>query len=185
MAEIPSRINRTGPSSQSVRNIRISDIRNYNILDHEIVVSDDWVSTEVPERASATWSPALNVKGYDSIILFIDHTVGGTSAPGEQLTLSIDIQSGFNARNLTTAEWYDRYTSFNMINGDSTAITASNTITLDTSALALGSTTALFLELRTVGHYMRFRPYVTITAPGTATQHANSRVYVRAVRDLC
>ena len=154
-----------------------------NILDHDVLVSDDWEDADAPLQAGAIWSRAINVKGYDSIILFIDHTVGGTTAPGEQLSLAIDIQSGFDARCVDDAEWYDRYTSFNLTNGDTTALVASNTITLDTSAAALGATFSMFTEIRTVGHYMRFRPYVTTATPA-ATERAGSRIYIRAVRDL-
>ena len=180
MSDIPTRPKST---TQSVRNIRISDIRNVNILDREVIVSDDWTDTDAPLQAGGIWSRAINVKGYDSIILFVDHTVGGTTALGEELTLSIDIQSGFDPRCVDDAEWYDRYTSFNLINGDTTLIVPSNTITLDTSTEAIGAEIRIFLELRSIGHYMRFRPYVT-TATAAVTERAGSRIYIRAVRDL-
>lgn len=174
MSDIPSRV-RIG--SQTPRVLRVEDVRSLNVLDEEIVVSDDYAAVDIPTSASADWSRGINVRGYDRIMIFVDLTVGGT-ATGDMTEFALDVQAGFKQRSTDDADWFDRFSSFGIFTGDSTVLTDTSSLTLDTSAIVPGTAVRFFFDLEVVGHYMRFQP----SAAGSPL--GGSRVVVKAIRTL-
>ena len=174
MSDIPSRV-RIG--SQTPRVLRVRDVRALNVLDEDIVVSDDYVASDIPLAAASEWSGGVNVKGYDRIMVFVDLTVGGVST-GDMTSFDIDVQAGFKQRSTDDADWFDRYVSFGIFTGSDTVLEPTGTLTLDTSAQAPGTTVRLFLDIEVQGHYMRFRP------SAVGSDLTGSRVEVKAIRDL-
>lgn len=174
MSDIPTR---PAATAQSIRGLRVSDIRRSNILDPEVVISDTYAAADIPLVGAAVWTQGLNVRGYDRIHFLTDLTVGGVN-PGHMTALVLDVQAGFNQRSTADTDWYDRYSSFDLRFGGANALTAGTPITLDTSTMAGGTVVRLAFDLETVGHYMRFR----VSAVGSNL--TNSRVTIKAIRDL-
>ena len=174
MSDIPARV-RLG--SQTPRVLRVEDIRSLNVLDEEVVVSEDYAAADIPLAAAAAWSSGVNVKGYDRVMLFVHLTVGGAST-GDMARFQIDVQAGFVQRSPLDAHWYDRYAPFEIFTGDSTALNGSESLTLDTSTMAPGTEVRFFFDIETGGHYMRFRP------SAVGADLTSSRVEIKAIRDL-
>ncbi len=173
-SDIPVRV---APTNQSIRNLRVSEIRAINVLDREIMVSSVYADQDLVAAGSAAWSEGINVQGYDRIMLFVELIVGGGST-GDMTAFELGIQSGFSQRATGATQWFDRATSFGMEHGGVTALSLATPVTLDTSAIAPASTVQFVFEIRCVGHYMRFRP----SAAGTPL--TNSRATIRGIRDL-
>jgi hypothetical protein len=173
-SDIPTR---AAPTPQSIRNIRIADIRGLNVLDREVMVSDVYGDTDLVTAASAEWSPGINVQGYDRIMLLVEVVVGGAST-GDMTAFELGIQAGFTQRATADTQWFDRATSFAVTRGDSTTIAVSTPVTFDTSGIAPGTAVRFAFDVACIGHYMRFRP----SATGAAL--ANSRATIRGIRDL-
>jgi|10_taG_2_1085330.scaffolds.fasta_scaffold227221_1 hypothetical protein len=175
MSDIPARID---VQSQSTRALRCSTIRETNILDHAVVLHDAYQNVTVPASpGGSTWSEGLNVKGYDRVQLYVDLTVGGGTT-GDMTAFNLDVQAGLEQKDVAT-EWYDRYSSFGVLFGGTLALTPSTPITLDTSALAPGTVVRFYIDVESIGHYIRVRPSIAGASLGT-----NSRCYIRTVRDL-
>ena len=173
MADVPANID---IRSQSPRNLRISQIRDLNILDGVVVLSDDYSAADMVAQATASWSEGLNVKGYNAVQFLVDHTVGG-ALPGDQTSFAIEIQCSIQQNSGSAdALWYSRYTSFNTRWGDATALADTSSMTLNTSADAVGTVYRTVIEIEALGHFMRFRPYVV------GTNFAGSRCVIRSIR---
>ena len=172
MSAVPSKID---VGSQSKRVMRVSDIRNINLLDHEFVISEDYsVESGVVIPGTPTiWTGGINVKGYDRIMVFVDLTYEASTL---MTKFKLQVQSGFSQRSTVDADWYDRYTSFDILYGGATALTASNVIEFTPTSTA-ANTDRFFFDIDCVGHYMRFAPF----GAGTMT---NCHVYIRGIRDL-
>lgn len=172
MSAVPSKID---VGSQSRRVLRVSDIRNVNLLDHEFVISEDFTvasGATLPTSAS-TWSGGINVKGYDRIMVFVDLTYDNATA---MTKFNLQVQSGFSQRSVADEDWYDRHTSFAILYGGSTTLTASNIIEFAPTSTS-ANTDRFFFDIDCVGHYMRFAPFGTGTTTGC-------HVYIRGIRDL-
>ena len=173
-SDIPSRV---APTAQSIRNIRIADIRGLNVLDREVMVSEVYADADLVPAASAEWSAGINVQGYDRIMLLVEVVVGGAST-GDMTAFELGIQAGLNQRATADTQWFDRATSFELERGDSTTITVATPVTFDTSGFAPGTAVRFAFDVSCIGHYMRFRP------SATGSSLANSRATVRGIRDL-
>ena len=173
-SDIPTRV-RIG--SQTPRVMRIADVRSMNVLDDEVVISDTYADIDIPLSAASEWCKGINVRGYDRIMLFVDLTIGGGTV-GDMSQFAIEVQSGFIQRSSNDADWYNRFASFALREGDTTILTASNSLVLDTAALAPASVVRFFFDLEVTGHFMRFKPSAV---GGTLT---GSRVEIKAIRDL-
>ena len=173
MSDIPARID---VQSQSTRAMRCSTIRETNILDHAVVLHDAYQNAGIPTVGTAVWSEGLNVKGYDRVQLYVDLTVGGTN-PADMTAFNLDVQAGLEQKDVAT-EWYDRYSSFGVLFGGTLALTPSTPITLDTTAIVVGTTVRFYIDVDSIGHYVRVRP------SAVGTNLTNSRCYIRTVRDL-
>jgi len=189
MPEIPPQIE---VQAQSVRNLRISQIKDTNILDIEVLLLGDsgpptggpGTPGTIPTQAAAVWTPGVNVKGYDRIQLFLDLIPGGAGPARPANIIHIDVQSGFSQSSLDDNDWYDRFTSFALLYGDSTAITASNDISLTVTNAQGPIRTQFNFNIEAIGHYMRFRVYHELPLPH-GSSNDDSRIFsVKAIRDF-
>ena len=171
MSETPSSIDVV---AQSSRNLRISQIRGMNVLDGLVAVSTDYESADMVAVGSAEFSRALNVKGFDSVLLLVSHT---EQTDGNSTSFDIQIQASFQQDVSADTYWYDRRVSFDLQFGNATAIPDTDVVTLDTSGLSGGDTHRFAIEIACLGHYMRFRPGIT-----TGGSRAGSRCTIHAIR---
>ena len=188
MPEIPARI---AVQAQSVRNLRISQLKDMNILDIEVLLLGDsgpppggaGTAGTIPAIGAAEWTPGVNVKGYDRVQLFFDMIPGGDGANPANI-IHVDVQSGFSQSSLDDNDWYDRFTSFALLYGDTTSIVASNDISF-TPTVAQGSQRIqINFNIEAIGHYMRFRVYHETPLPDPSSVN-DSRIFsVKAIRDF-
>ena len=111
-------------------------------------------ATATPPTVSAgtaEWSKSLNVRGYDRLTLFIDHTVGTT-----ETNLYIDIESSMSKN----GPWFRRASSFDLLMGDATTVALSDRLNIDTSAMSGADRFYYAVEVETTGCFMRFFPWI-------------------------
>ena len=169
MSDIPS-----SASENVVQSPKTPRVVARRSLVHEdkllLAVSADYSAADlVTTRAGATWGNPVDVRGWDEINLFIDLVVVAS-----QTGVVIALQHGAGKSKADT-NWYDRFGSFGLLHGDDVAIpTTPRDLTLDVSGFAAGAH-RLVVPIRTVGNWMRFKPY----GAGTV---AASRATISALR---
>jgi len=185
MPEIPATIS---VQAQSVRNLRISQIKGTNILDHEIHLYEDsgpppggaGTPGTFPILAGAEWTRGVNVKGYERIQFFFDMTPGGDQV-GPTQEVFMDVQFGFSQSSVDDNDWYDRMSSFNILFGDTVALTLATPLERQFTILEAAVRTQFNFSLECVGHYMRFRVWAATGGGGSD----DSRLFsLKAMRDF-
>lgn len=162
-----------GTSNDSPRGgLRVWSRRASNFEDvRPLVVSDDYAAADlVTTRAGATWGRPVDVRGRDTIRVYVTFTkVAG------QTSLVIALQSSpYDAK--SGPEWFDRYGSFAHKYGDAVALpTTPRDLTLDVSGFANGEHRISF-DLDPMENHMRFKPYGVGTVTG-------SRCKIEVVRE--
>lgn len=167
--------------SQTRRQLRAHQVRSLNTFDGEAIIWSDTYSTIDMVEAGATPSEGIDVRGYDSVTVFCEFTLGD---------IDVDGTGGFNLAIETALEsvgpWYERHVSFEAFQGnpqatgDPVTIEAGNNVYSYLAPNGTGATINVAFEIKTTGHFMRVAPTAVINA-GAVT---NSRFRVRAIRSL-
>ena len=148
---------------QTRRSLRTVHVRETNTFDEGVVLHSLYTGQNVPSATTiarpavsagtAEWSAPLNIRGYDQITLFIDHTIGSANA---NTSLYLDIECSWHPK----GPWYQKATGFDLFTGDATEVALSDRLFITTTGMTLSSRIYYATEFQAVGNYLRIFPWV-------------------------